>query len=49
MASYRSGHMKPTNPRGGKIDFTIPEMFPLIESGTKHITIRKHHLESILR
>jgi hypothetical protein len=34
--------MKSTKPRGGKIDFTIPGMFPLIENGAKHITIRKH-------
>lgn len=34
--------MKPTKPRGGKIDFTIPEMFPLIENGSKYVTIRKH-------
>lgn len=34
--------MKSIKPRGGKIDFTIPEMFPLIENGAKHITIRKH-------
>ena len=34
--------MKQTKPRGGKIDFTIPEMFPLIESGAKYVTIRKH-------
>ena len=33
---------KPTKPRGGKIDFTIPEMFPLIENGSKYVTIRKH-------
>jgi len=33
---------KPKQPRGGKIDFTIPDMFPLIESGAKCVTIRKH-------
>lgn len=39
--------MKPIKPRGGKIDFTIPEMFPLIESGAKHITIRKHRKNAL--
>lgn len=34
--------MKSIKPRGGKIDFTIPEMFPLIENGLKYVTIRKH-------
>ena len=34
--------MKLTKPRGGKIDFTIPEMYSLIKEGTKYITIRKH-------